>query len=284
MTKVLTGQPVVQALKEHIRNEVFLLEAKGITPTMGIIRVGKRPDDIAYEKSIIKNCKSVGIQVKVFQTEVNIAIEQLIDLVHNVNSDQDIHGILLFQPLPDLLNIDHIKHLMVPEKDIDCINSVNLEKIFEGKNEVFFPCTPEAVIEVLKFYQIPLTGANIAVINRSMVLGKPLAMMLLEEQSTVTICHSKTRNLQEITSRMDIVITGVGKAHLFGQEYFHKDAIVIDVGINDIGNGKIGGDVKYDEVKEKVKAITPVPGGIGTVTTAILLRHVLEACKKQQIG
>ncbi|WZL72777.1 bifunctional 5,10-methylenetetrahydrofolate dehydrogenase/5,10-methenyltetrahydrofolate cyclohydrolase [Clostridiaceae bacterium 35-E11] len=281
MTDSLKGKPVVVSLKEQMKQEILGLEAEGIQPTMGILRVGNRPDDIAYENSIIKNCDSIGMRTQVFEVDKNIHMEAFKELFHKINDDKYIHGVLLFRPLPLQLDMDVIKYLIDPQKDIDCIHPMNQQKVFEGAVDGFLPCTPEAVMEMLKYYQISLQGKNIVVINRSMVLGKPLAMMLLAAQATVTICHSKTRNLPEITSKADIVITGVGRARFFKEEYFHQDAVVIDVGINDGGNDKICGDVDDDRVHDKVKAITPVPGGVGTVTTAILLRHVLEACKKQ---
>ena len=270
-------------LKEWMKQETEKLKTGGIVPGMGIIRVGESPDDIAYENNIIRNCKDIGIQVQVFQTSSNTSPDAFLDLLRNVNHRSDIHGILIFRPLPDFLQIDSVKCLIRPQKDIDCIQPENLLKIFEGKTDGFAPCTPEAIIEMLKYYQIPLQGAHVVVINRSMVVGKPLAMMLLQEGATVTICHSKTKNLREITSQADIVITAVGKPKIFGAEYFHDRTTVIDVGINYTEDGKICGDVNYEEVYGKVQRITPVPGGVGGLTTAVLLKHVIEACKRQQI-
>jgi len=283
LTQILKGQFPVAQLKEWMRQETETLKAGGIVPSMGIIRVGSSPDDIAYENNIIKNCKDVGIQVQVFQTGQNTSPDAFLDLVRDVNHRSDIHGILIFRPLPEPFPIDSVKCLIQPEKDIDCIHPENLLKIFEGKTDGFAPCTPEAVIELLKYYQISLQGAHVVVINRSMVVGKPLAMMLLREGATVTVCHSKTENLQEMTSRADIVITAVGKPKIFGAEYFHDRTTVIDVGINYTEDGKICGDVNYEEIYGKVQRITPVPGGVGGLTTAILLKHVIEACKRQQI-
>lgn len=281
MAKVLKGKPVVEALKESISEETVSLKEKAIEPTLAIIRVGNRPDDVFYEKSIIRNCDSVGIRTKVFEVEADIDMDKFSNLVKEVNDDKSIHGIMLFRPLPDQLDIDTIKHMIDPLKDVDCINPENLRRVFEGDDSGFTPCTPEAVVEILKHYNIPLEGANAVIINSSMVVGKPLAMMLLKEESTITVCHIKTRELSKIASKADIVISAVGKAKLFGEKYFGEDTLVIDVGINDDGKGKICGDVDYEEVNHKVKGITPVPGGVGTVTTAILLKHVVEACKKQ---
>lgn len=281
MVQVLKGKPVVEVLKKEISKEIQLLSEKIIKPTLGIIRVGNKPDDIFYEKNIIKNCKSVGIDTKVFELKTDIDMKQLCKLVKQINNDESIHGIMMFRPLPPQLDINIIKYLISPNKDVDCINPENLRKVFEGDDTGFPPCTPEAVIQILKHYDVPLKGANAVVINSSMVVGKPLAMMLLKEKSTITVCHSKTRNLPNITLSADIVISAVGKARLFGEEFFGEDTLIIDVGINDDGSGNICGDIDFQKVSDKVKGITPVPGGVGTVTTAILLRHVLQAYKKQ---
>ncbi|WP_352419876.1 bifunctional 5,10-methylenetetrahydrofolate dehydrogenase/5,10-methenyltetrahydrofolate cyclohydrolase [Proteiniborus sp.] len=279
MAEILKGAPVAKAIKEKIKKEAELLKQKNIIPTLGIIRMGNRADDISYEKSVIKNCESVGIQVRVFEVSADTPMNEFVELLKKVNEDGSIHGILMFRPLPKHIDYEVIKNIIDPRKDIDCMNPINLEKVFEGELDGFVPCTPKAVIEVLKYYNIPLAGANVAIINRSMVVGRPLSMMFLGESSTVTICHSKTRNLPKVTSDADIVVAAVGKARMLGNEYFSENSIVIDVGINDAGEGKICGDVDYDNVVENVKAITPVPGGVGSVTSAILLSHVIIACK-----
>jgi len=278
---ILKGKPVADAIKDRIRRAVSELSEKGVNPTLGIIRMGQRPDDLAYETGIIKTCESVNMNYRVFETDVNSTMEEFVKLVKGVNNDDSIHGILIFRPLPSHIDEEIIKNIIDPSKDIDCMNPINLEKVFEGSMEGFVPCTPKAVVEILKHYEFPLVGTNVAVVNASMVVGRPLAMMLLGTKSTVTICHSKTRNLQEITGKSDVVVTAVGRAKMFGKEYFSEDNVVIDVGINDAGDGKICGDVNYDEVVDIVKAITPVPGGVGSVTTSILLEHVIIACKKK---
>lgn len=279
MENVLKGKPVADRIKADMRRSISEMNKKGIKPTLGIIRMGKRPDDIAYEKGIIKNCHTVGIEVKVYELDIKSSMEVLKDLLEEVNSDKNIHGILVFRPLPEHIDIEEIRNMISPEKDIDCMNPINLEKVFEGNLNGFVPCTPKAVIEILKHYDFQLQGSNVAVVNSSLVVGRPLSMMLLEEKATPTICHSKTKNLHEISSKADVVVTAVGKARLFGEKYFTSDSILIDVGINDDGNGSICGDVDYDEVIGKVKGITPVPGGVGSVTTAILLSHVVKACE-----
>jgi len=276
MEKLLKGKPVADKIKKEILEASTKLKEKGITPTMGIIRVGNRSDDLAYENGIKKNCESVGISVEIFEYDIEIPMDKFTLEVERINLMENIHGILIFRPLPKQLDIEKIKTIISPQKDIDAMHPDNLRKIFEGEEDGFCPCTPQAVIEILKHYEVELEGANVVVVNRSMVLGKPLAMLLLKENATVTICHSKTKDIKEATQKADIIVTGVGRANFFNEEYFTKDSIVIDVGIN-YENNKMCGDVDFGTVEPIVKKITPVPGGVGTVTTSILLKHVIDA-------
>ncbi|NLP44585.1 MAG: bifunctional 5,10-methylenetetrahydrofolate dehydrogenase/5,10-methenyltetrahydrofolate cyclohydrolase, partial [Peptococcaceae bacterium] len=270
MSQILKAKPVVQALKDNLQQEITKLQAAGITPTLGIIRVGESPDDVYYEKSIIKNCEGIGIHTKTYHLEQDISMADFTKVLEEANSDSSVHGILIFQPLPKQLDADVIKHIINPDKDIDCMSPANLAKVFEGDVQGFVPCTPAAVIETLKHYDIKLQGANVVVIGRSMVVGKPLSMMLLRENATVTICHSKTQDIPHIARQADIVVAAIGKAKFIDERYVCEDSIVIDVGINEAEDGKMCGDVDYEAVQDKVKAITPVPGGIGSVTTTIL--------------
>ncbi len=279
MPQILYGKPVVEKMKTKMKMDVEEFQNRGIFPTMAIIRVGSREDDIAYEQSIIKNCELIGIKPVVYEAKKDISMKDFTNLVKMVNEDNEIHGILIFRPLPEQLDVDIIQALIDPKKDIDCMNPVNLQKVFEGSQDGFLPCTPEAVIEILRYYNIQRKGAKIVIINRSLVLGKPLAMMFLEENATVEICHSKTVDLSKEASTADIVITGAGKAKIFGKEYFNSKSVIIDVGINYL-DSEMCGDVNFDEVKEIVSAITPVPRGVGTVTSTVLLRHVLDAVRK----
>jgi methylenetetrahydrofolate dehydrogenase (NADP+)/methenyltetrahydrofolate cyclohydrolase len=281
VAQIWNMQELVQNIKASIAEETIHLQQKGIVPCLGIIRVGRRPDDISYERGIIKNAEAVGIKTQVLETDQNISMEDFTKLIREINEDNDIHGILMFRPLPTQLAYDVVKHLISPLKDIDCCNPLNLAKVFEGDSDVFYPSTPEAVVEILKYFAEPLEGSNIVIINRSMVVGKPLAMMLVKEGATVTICNSKTRDLFKVSVQADVVVTAIAKANYFDAGYFNENAAVIDVGINVDEKGKLCGDVNFENVSEKVRAITPVPGGVGSVTTVLLLRHVLAACKKQ---
>lgn len=275
----LEGKPVVQALRDSIKQRVSTLNEKNVTPTILILRVGEREDDISYERGILKNCEMLGIQSRVLPLPQDITQSELLHTLEQANQDKDIHGIMLFRPLPAQLDLEALCNAINPEKDIDCMSPVNLEKVFEGYSKGFVPCTAQAVVELLKYYEIPLKGANVAVVGRSLVVGKPLTMLLNDENATVTLCHSRTKDMPSVTSKADIVVAAIGKAKFMTQEYFNSDSIVVDVGINDAGNGKICGDVEFDNVIDKVKALNPAVGGIGTITTTILLSNVVLACE-----
>lgn len=277
MAEVLKGNVVAKEIKEQMKSKLTELEKNGKYPTLGIIRLGNNPGDISYEKSIIKACDAIGIKSNVYEEEASLDTNGLIELMDKLNNDANISGILLFRPLPKHIDEEAIRNAINPEKDVDCMHPLNLEKIFEGDLKGFSPCTPKAAMEILLFNNIELEGKNVVVINRSMVVGKPLAMMLLEENATVTICHSRTKDLEEITKRADIVVTALGKPKFFDKKYFNENSIVIDVGVGIDSEGKLSGDVDYDNVFDLVKMITPVPGGVGSVTTTILLNQVVHA-------
>jgi methylenetetrahydrofolate dehydrogenase (NADP+) / methenyltetrahydrofolate cyclohydrolase len=275
----LIGKPVVESLRENIKSRVATLGEKNISPTLLIIRVGAREDDLSYERSILKNCDLLGIKNNVKQLPVEVTMEEIKKVFEEANKDLNIHGIMIFRPLPNHLDMEVIRNLIDPAKDIDCMTPVNLGKVFKGNSNGFAPCTPKAVVKLLKHYEIPLQGANVVVAGRSLVVGKPLAMLLLDENATVTICHSRTKDMPSVTAKADIVVAAIGKAKFMNEDYFSKDSIVVDVGINDDGNGKICGDVDFDQVFDNVKAITPAIGGVGLITTTLLLGHVVLACE-----
>lgn len=275
----LTGKPVVESLRENIKSRVATLGEKNINPTLLLIRVGEREDDLSYERGILKNCDLLGIKINVMQLPVEITMEEIRKVFEEANKDSNIHGIMIFRPLPNHLDPEEIQNLINPAKDIDCMSPINLEKVFEGNSDGFAPCTPKAVVELLKHYEIPLQGANVVVAGRSLVVGKPLGMLLLDENATVTICHSRTKDMPSVTAKADIVVAAIGKAKFMNEDFFSEDSIVVDVGINDDGNGSICGDVDFDNVFDKVKAITPAIGGVGLITTTLLLGHVVQACE-----
>lgn len=279
MADVLKGNVVAKAIKEKIIKDVEELAKENKVPTLAIVRLGNNPGDISYEKSIIKNCDNLGIESKVYEKEVDITTEELVELIEELNNDNSISGILVFRPLPKHIDDEIIRNAISPKKDVDCMHPWNLEKIFEGDISGFAPATPMAAMEILKHYNIPLEGKNVVVVNRSMVVGKPLTMMLLNENATVTICHSRTKDLPSITNKADVVVVALGKAKFFDEKYFNENSVVIDVGVSEDEDGKISGDVDYEKVEPIVSKITPVPGGVGSVTTSILLRQVVHACK-----
>jgi methylenetetrahydrofolate dehydrogenase (NADP+)/methenyltetrahydrofolate cyclohydrolase len=280
MAEILKGNVVAAQIKEDMKNEIEKLAEKGKIPTLGIVRLGSNPDDISYERSIIKNCEKAGINSKVIEKELEMTTEELVDLMEKLNVDDEISGVLVFRPLPKHIDETKIREALSPNKDVDCMHPLNLAKIFEGDMTGFQPCTPRAAMEILLYNNVELEGKNVVVVNRSMVLGKPLVMMLLEKNATVTICHSRTKNLHEITSKADVVVTALGKAKFFDKKYFNENSICIDVGVSMDDDGKLSGDIDYPEVSEMVSMITPVPGGVGAVTTSLLLSQVVEACKR----
>jgi methylenetetrahydrofolate dehydrogenase (NADP+)/methenyltetrahydrofolate cyclohydrolase len=276
---IMKGSEVTKSMKEKMLIEVEDLKSKGIIPGLGIVRIGSNPDDLSYERGAIKRCEGLGIHCKVFEYPLEITQCQLIEEIRKINNDDTIHGILLFRPLPKHIDENSIKKIISPEKDIDCFNPINVVKVFEGDETGFAPCTPEAVIEIMDHYGIEISGKRVVVIGRSLVVGKPLSMLLLKRNATVTICHTRTRNLEETCRQGEILIAAAGKAKMVTKEFVSKGQIVIDVGINVDESGKLWGDVDYDSVEPIVGHITPVPGGVGTVTTSVLAKHVIRAAK-----
>ena len=277
----MKGAAVAAHIREVLTERIHACHQRGIHPKIAVLRVGERPDDLAYEKRVVGNCGKVGLECEVRVLDGQISQTDFEREFDAVNSDGDIHGILLFRPLPEQLDEEAICRRIDPKKDIDCMNPVNLNKVFTGEKDRFAPCTPEAVVEILKYYQVPIQGANAVIINRSMVLGKPLAMLLLEENATVTLCHSKTVETERLTREADIVVTGIGRAEYFDDRYFSEKNTVIDVGINFI-EGKMAGDVRFEQAEPIVRAITPVPGGVGAVTSMILLKHAVDAAWRRE--
>ncbi|HOB87415.1 MAG TPA: bifunctional 5,10-methylenetetrahydrofolate dehydrogenase/5,10-methenyltetrahydrofolate cyclohydrolase [Bacillota bacterium] len=283
MGELLKGKPVADAMKEDLINRVNALKERGITPKLGIMRVGARPDDLFYEGGAKKTCDSVGLAYEVFEYPEDVSQEAFEKAVVEVGARKDIHGILMFAPLPKHLDEKKIRSLIPVEKDVDCMTLGSAGKVFADDLTGFPPCTPTACMDILKYYDIPLKGKNVVVVGRSLVVGKPLAMLLLREHATVTICHSRTQNLPQICSGADILLAAVGRAKMIDRSYVRPGQIVIDVGINpDPDNpGKYCGDVNTAEVEPIVDKITPVPGGVGSVTTIVLCKHTVMACEMQ---
>lgn len=279
--QIIKGKPVADQISENLIKEVNELVKEGINPKLAIVRVGAKGNDLAYERGALKRCQTIGIETEVIELSEDITQEEYEKALRNLNENKDIHGILCFRPLPKQLNEEEIKYIISPEKDVDCFSPINSAKIMEGDTSGFPPCTPTAVVEILKHYNVELQGANIVVLGRSMVVGKPTAMLLLNENATVTICHSRTKNLEKVTSEADILIAAVGRSKMIKENFIKKGAVVIDVGINVDEDGKLCGDVDTSAVFDKASMITPVPAGVGSVTSSILAKHVVKACKAQ---
>lgn len=281
MGTLIKGKPVADKIKEDIKAEVKELRAKGVIPKLSIIRVGADPGDISYERGALKVMSELDIDVQVNALPENITQEEFIDFLKKVNSDASVHGILVFRPLPKQLDENVIKYVIDANKDVDCFSPLNVAKVFEGDESGFPPCTPAAVMEMLKYYNVELKGKRAVVIGRSMIVGKPVSMMLLKEHATVTICHSRTQNLPQVASEADVLVVGIGRAKMVNSEYVKDGAVVIDVGINVDADGKLCGDADTEDCVRKASLITPVPGGVGSVTTSVLAKQVIKACKLQ---
>lgn len=280
MAEIWKGAPAAAALTQQLAERAEVLKSNGVTPTLAILRVGENPSDISYETGALKRCAKVGIEVKQFILPEDYKEAELFKAVDTINSDPAIHGCLFFRPLKNKAHEQWIADNLKPEKDMDCATAGSLATVFAGSGSGYGPCTAEAVMEILKHYGCEISGADAAVIGRSLVIGKPVSMMLQKENATVTMCHTKTRNPAEICSRADILVAAAGRARMVGPEYMNENTVVIDVGINVDEEGKLCGDVDFDKAAEKCRAITPVPGGVGAVTTAILAKHVILAAEK----
>lgn len=280
MGQLIKGKPVADAITLEVIKEAEKIKQNGVFPKLKIVRVGEREDDLAYERAAVKRMSACGILCEVLSLPLDISQEKFIEELKKVDEDKTVHGILLFRPLPKQINENIVKFIISPEKDIDCFNPVNVAKVFEGDETGFPPCTPSAAMEILKFYDVNLKGSEAVVVGRSMVVGKPMAMLLLKENATVTVCHSKTKNLAEVAGRADILVAAIGKSNMISEDFVKDGAVVIDVGINVNEDGNITGDVNTQDCLEKASLITPVPAGVGSVTTAVLAKHVIKACKQ----
>lgn len=281
MAEILRGKEVVAALKAQMIADVEALKAGGTAPTLAIVRVGERGDDISYERGATKRCAGVGVEVKNFILAADATQDELLAVIDKVNKDADIHGVLLFRPLPKHMDDDTVRRALAPEKDIDGITDVSMAGVYSGSDIGYPPCTPKACMEILEFFGIDVKGKNVVVIGRSLVVGKPAAMMLIKKHATVTVCHTRTVDMSGICSQADIIIASAGKAGVVNADYLKAGQIVIDVGINVDDDGNLKGDVDFESAEPIVASITPVPGGVGTVTTSVLVKHVIEAAKKR---
>ena len=277
----MKGADVAKAMKEDLIKEVGELKEKGISPCLAIVRVGARPDDLAYERGAMKRMESTGIGCQVFELPEDISQEAFEEEFRKVNDDPQIHSILLFRPLPKHLDEEPVKAMINPWKDVDCMSPVYIAKVFSGDETGFAPCTPEAVMEMLDYYKIDLAGKKVTVVGRSMVVGKPLSMLLLKKNATITVCHTRTADLSGTCRDAEILVAAAGKAKMVTEDMVGEGAVVVDVGINVDEEGKMCGDVDYDNVEAKASYISPVPRGVGSVTSSVLAKHVVKGAKYQ---
>lgn len=283
MAKRLLGKEVTAALNERIKADVAALEEKGIKPTLGIIRVGENESDISYERGATKRCETLGVACEKVLLPADVSQEDLLAEIEKMNKNDCIHGVLLFRPLPKHLDQAVIENALDPAKDVDCMTDGSMTGVFTGKEVGFPPCTPQACMEILDHYGIDCTGKRAVVIGRSLVVGKPAAMMLIKKNATVTVCHTRTVDMPSVVKEADIVIVAAGRAGVVDDTYLRPGQVVIDVGINVNAEGKLCGDVDFEKAEPIVDAITPVPGGVGSVTTSVLVGHVVEAAKRKYL-
>ena len=291
MAKQLLGKEVTDALNAKLIERTTALKEKGVTPTLGILRIGENPSDLSYEKGATKRAELIGIAVQKFVLPEDATKEAVLAEIDKLNADPAVHGVLMFRPLPKHLKADTDEscNRLDPRKDVDCMTDLSNAGVFEGRADLgFAPCTPAACMEILDYYGIDCKGKNAVVIGRSLVVGKPAAMMLMGKNATVTVCHTKTVNTAEICRNADILVSAAGVLNSLTKEFVRPGQIVIDVSINWDENkpnargtlGAIAGDAVFSEVEPIVEAITPVPGGVGSVTTSVLMKHVIEAAER----
>ena len=281
MADLLLGKPVADAMAADIVARAKALTASGKQPTLSIVRVGERPDDLTYERSAMKRADACGIAVKQFVLPADASTDDVLAAVAAVNSDDSIHGCLLFRPLPEGIDEQAVCNALDPAKDIDGITRGSLATLLAGTGEGFAPCTAAACIDILDLYGINPQGKKAVVLGRSLVIGKPVALMLLARNATVTVCHSRTQDLASAVRDADIVVCATGRARAYGADLFAPGQTVLDVGINFDDEGNLCGDADFDAVESVVSAITPVPRGVGSVTTVAMLRNVVIAAERR---
>lgn len=281
MAELLKGGPAAAALTEKLILRAEALRQKGSVPCLAVLRIGERPDDLAYERAALQRCEKVGIAVRQFVLPADVSQDRLFGVISEINNDDRIHGCLMFRPLPKSLDEQAACTALSPRKDIDGVTPASMAMIYAGLGEGYAPCTARSCMELLKHYGIDPSGKRAVVIGRSLVIGRPVAALLLAADATVTVCHTRTRDLPAVVREADIVIAAVGRPEALGAEYFRAGQTVLDIGINwSDAKQKLVGDVDFDAVEPIVSAISPVPAGVGSVTTAVLCTHVIEAAEK----
>ena len=283
MAEILKGAAVSNSLIEQMQRDVADLKARGIEPTLAILRVGEKDSDLSYERGAVKRCSQVGVAVKSVVLPEDVQALEFYDALDSLNKDSSVHGILMLRPLPSQIDDEKARCMLAPEKDVDGCTDGSLAGVFTGSGVGFAPCTAEAAVKILEFYGVEISGKKACVIGRSLVIGRPVAMMLMARGATPVICHTKTRDVAEITRQADIIIAASGQMESIGADYLNEGQTVIDVGISwNEEKQKLCGDVKFEEAEPVVGAITPVPGGVGAVTTSVLVSHVIEAAQRSR--
>lgn len=277
----LGGKEVADKIVENLKIKVEELKGKGISPKLAILRVGAREDDLAYERGVLKRFESAGVEVEVTAVDAGISQEELDKTFDGINNDPKVHGILVFRPLPKGLSDEHMRRTIDPGKDSDFMDIRNMENVLAGVPDSAAPCTAEAVMALIRHYNIETKGKKVTVVGRSLVIGKPAALLLTTANATVTVCHTKTVNIEEECRNADIIVACCGVAKMITEKFVKPGQIVIDVGMNVDEEGRLCGDVDYEKVSEIADAVTPVPGGVGSITTAILLKHVVDNAGRQ---
>lgn len=280
MADRLLGKEVNQALLEDLKSRSEELQRADIEPCLAVVRVGEREEDLSYERGALKKCEKAGVICTKRVFPADVTEDELLKTIRSLNEDQSVHGILLFRPLPKHLNERKIINEIAPAKDVDGVTDISMAGVYSGSDRGFPPCTAQAVMEILHHYGIPVEGKKAVIIGRSLVIGRPVAMMLMKKNATVTICHTRTKDPAAEARQADILVAAAGRAGLVGSSYTNPDQTVIDVGIHVNDEGKMCGDVAFDEVEPAVRAITPVPGGVGSVTTTVLAEHVIRAAER----
>lgn len=283
MMQLIDGKKVAAYIKENLKTEVSNMKENGIEVCLAVIQIGNDPASSIYVRNKKKDCEVVGIRSLSYEISEETTEEELLTLIRQLNVDENVHGILVQLPLPEHMNEDHIIQSISPEKDVDGFHPESIGRMFIGE-DTFVSCTPAGVMELLKYYQIEIEGKKCVVVGRSNNVGKPMAMLLMQENGTVTIAHSHTINLKDITNQADILVVAAGKPKLITAEYVKEGAVVIDIGMHRDENNKLCGDVDFENVKDKVSAISPVPGGVGPMTRAMLLSNCVKAARKQEGG
>jgi len=283
MAELLYGAPVAKAIAARTASDALALSALGVTPTLAVVRVGERGDDLSYERAAKKRCAEAGVAVRSVALPDGVGQDELMRRIGELNRDGTVHGILLFRPLPPPLDGEAARRAIAPEKDVDGVTDGSLAGVFTGSGVGFAPCTAQAVIEILDHYGIEIAGKRAVVVGRSLVVGRPAAMLLLRRNATVTLCHTGTLDLPAVAREADILVAAAGRMCAVGTDCFRPGQVILDVGIHmDEQTGKLRGDVRREEAEPIVSAITPVPGGVGAVTTAVLVSHVAEAAIQKE--